>query len=500
MLRNRAQDLPLAMTTFAKETPSGGDFSREALLSQGRTILDWIGAYLEHPEAYPVLSTSLPGDLRAALPAAPPATAETLEAIFEDFQTKVIPGITHWNHPAFFGYFATSSSVPGILAEMLVATLDVKAMLWKTSPAATELEQVVTDWLRQMLGLGNGWFGITTDTASMSSMLALAAARESRPTLDIRARGMAGRADLPRLRVYASTHAHSSIDKAALALGIGLDNVVKVDDDAEFRMKPEALAAAIDADRDRGYLPLACVATVGTTSTSSIDPVPRIAEICRRQEVWLHVDGAYGGTLAIVPEYRHVLDGIEGADSLVVNPHKWMFTPFDCSVLFIKHPDVLKRAFSLVPEYLVTREQDDVVNYMDYGVQLGRRFRALKLWMVIRAFGTEGLADRLRNHVALAMTFSQWVQADPAWELMAPVHFALVCFRYAPAGAGPTECDTLNERIMHAVNDGGEVFLSHTRLHDRFTLRLSIGNIRTEERHVALAWSKLREASRLMRR
>jgi aromatic-L-amino-acid decarboxylase len=472
-----------------------GDLSRDELLSQGHAVLEWIADYLEHPERFPVLSSVRPGDVRASLAAAPPAEGQPLEQILSDFETKIVPGITHWNHPAFFGYFATSSSVPGILAEMLAATLDVKAMLWKTSPAATELEQVATDWLRQMLGLSNDWFGITTDTASISSMLALAAARESRPELAIRERGMAGRTDLPRLRVYASKHAHSSVDKAALALGIGLENVVKIDDDAEFRMRPERLAAAIAADRAQGFLPLACVATVGTTSTSSIDPVPQIAEICRREHVWLHVDGAYGGTLAVVPEYRYVLDGVEGADSLVVNPHKWLFTPFDCSAFFIKRPEVLKRAFSLVPEYLVTREQDEVVNYMDYGVQLGRRFRALKLWMVIRAFGTDGLAERLREHCALARELAGWIESTDDWQLMAPVPFALVCFRYAPPGASDAECDRLTERIMHAVNDEGEVFLSHTKLNDRFTLRMSIGNIRTERKHVALAWQRLNEAA-----
>ncbi|HMA25926.1 MAG TPA: pyridoxal-dependent decarboxylase, partial [Gemmatimonadaceae bacterium] len=347
----------------------------------------------------------------------------------------------------------------------------------------------------QMLGLGDGWFGITTDTASISSLLALAAAREARPELAIRERGMAGRADLPRLRVYASEHVHSSVDKAALALGIGLENVVKIDSDDEFRMRPDALAAAIAADRALGYLPLACVATVGTTSTSSIDPVRAIADICRREDVWLHVDGAYGGMLAIVPELRFILDGIEGADSLVVNPHKWLFTPFDCSAFYVKRPEILKRAFSLVPEYLVTREQDEVVNYMDYGVQLGRRFRALKLWMVIRAFGTDGLADRLREHCALAQTFAGWVTASDEWELMSPVPFSLVCFRYAPHGMSDLERDRCNEAIMHAVNAGGDVFLSHTKLHGRFTLRLAIGNIRTEERHVALAWQRLKEAA-----
>ena len=472
-----------------------GDLSSAELTARGREVLDWIAGYLDHAEGYPVLARVRPGEIRASLPASPPAQAESLELVLEDFERKILPGITHWNHPAFFGYFATSSSVPGIVAEMLIAALDVKAMLWKTSPAASELEQVATDWLRQMLGLGAGWFGITTDTASMSSMLALAAARESRPELAIRERGMTGRTDLPRLRVYASTHAHSSIDKAALALGLGLENVVHVDADEQFRMRPQALAAAIDADVAAGFLPLACVATVGTTSTSSIDPLAAIDEICARHGVWLHVDGAYGGVLAIVPEFRGILAGVEGADSLVVNPHKWLFTPFDCSVLFIKKPEMLKRAFSLVPEYLVTREQDDVVNYMDYGVQLGRRFRALKLWMIIRAFGVDGLAQRLRRHCELARSFADWVRAADDWELMASVPFSLVCFRYAPPGTTEATRDEINEAIMHAVNDGGDIFLSHTKLGGRFTLRLSIGNIRTEERHVALAWERLRDAA-----
>jgi aromatic-L-amino-acid decarboxylase len=476
-----------------------GDLPMSELREHGREVLEWIAGYLDEPSKYPVLSQVKPGDIRQSLPLSPPADGETMRAILDDFERKIIPGITHWNHPAFFGYFATSSSVPGILAELLVAAIDVKAMLWKTSPAATELEQVATDWLRQMLGLSGEWFGITTDTASISSMLAIAAARESRPELQIRERGMAGRSDLPRLRVYSSGHAHSSVDKAALALGIGLENVVKIPDDEQFRMRPAALAARIAADRASGFLPLACVATVGTTSMTSIDPVPAIAEICRRERVWLHVDGAYGGVLAIAPEFRHILDGIEGADSFVVNPHKWLFTPFDCSAFYIKWPDVLKRAFSLVPEYLVTPEQDDVVNYMDYGVQLGRRFRALKLWMVIRAFGVNGLAERLRSHCALATRFANWVSESDDWRLVAPVPFSLVCFRFAPAGVSDDDADRLNEAIMHMVNAGGDVFLSHTKVNGRFTLRLAIGNIRTTEEHVALAWRRLNEAARAVR-
>ncbi len=476
--------------------PPLGDLSTTELRVQGTRLLEWIATYLEHPERYPVLSPLAPGDVRRSLPAAPPTTGEPLERILADFESKVLPGVTHWNHPGFFAYFAISSSVPGILAELLIAALDVNAMLWKTSPAATELEELTMDWLRQLIGLGEGWFGLINDTASISTMLALAAAREAKPELAIRSRGMAGRGDLPVLRVYCSEHAHSSVDKSALTIGIGLDNVVHVPADDEYRLRPDALAAAMEADVARGYLPLACVATVGTTSTTSIDPVAAMAVICQRHGVWLHVDGSYGGVAAVSPRYRHVLDGVEQADSLVLNPHKWLFTPIDCSAFYTRHPAVLKRAFSLVPEYLVTREQDEVVNLMDYGVQLGRRFRALKLWMVIRAFGAEGLASRLENHCDLAQTFAGWVQHTDGWELCAPVPFSLVCFRSAPAGASAEECDRRNAAILQRVNASGEAYLSHTKLGGRYVLRLAIGNIRTEERHVARAWELLVEAGR----
>jgi aromatic-L-amino-acid decarboxylase len=476
--------------------PPLGDLPTTELRAQGARLLDWIAEYLDHPEQHAVVSRLAPGDVRASLPAAPPSTAESLERIIADFEQRVLPGVTHWNHPGFFAYFSISSSIPGILAELLIAALDVNAMLWKTSPAATELEQVTMDWLRQLLGLGGGWFGLINDTASISTMLALAAAREAKPELAIRARGMAGRPELPVLRVYCSEHAHSSVDKGALTIGLGLDNVVKVPADDEFRLRPDALAAAIAADRRQGFLPLACVATVGTTSVASIDPVPAIAEICRREAVWLHVDGSYGGVAAVSPRFRHVLAGVELADSLVVNPHKWLFTPIDCSAFYTRHPAVLKRAFSLVPEYLVTREQDEVVNLMDYGVQLGRRFRALKLWMVIRAFGADGLAARLEHHCALAATFTGWVREEPAWELAAPVHLSLVCFRYAPPNTSEAERERLNAAILERVNASGEAYLSHTKLGGLYVLRLAIGNIRTEERHVARAWTLLKAAAR----
>lgn len=465
-----------------------GDLPTSELLAHGAAALQWIAGYLDHPERVSVLSRVVPGEIREMLPASPPEQPERLGDILSDFESRIVPGITHWNHPGFFGYFATSSSVPGIIGELLVSALDVKAMLWRTSPAATELEQVTTDWLRQMLGLPGGWFGFLNDTASISSLLALAAAREAKPQLDIRSRGMAGRSDLPPLRIYASRHAHSSIDKAALALGLGLDNVVHIDVDDHFRMRPEALAHAIADDIARGSLPLACVATVGTTSTTSIDPVPAIAEICRREGLWLHVDGAYGGIAAIAPEMRGVLSGVDHADSLVVNPHKWLFTPFDCSAFFTRKPEVLERAFSLVHEYLVTPEREAVVDLMNYGVQLGRRFRALKLWMVIRGFGTAGLAARIRGHCALARAFASWVRDEPDWEVVAPVPFSLVCFRYAPSGVHEEVLNDWNERLLALVNATGEVFLSHTKLDGRYVLRLAIGNIRTEERHVRRAW------------
>ena len=472
------------------------DLSPESTHSAFARVTAWIERYLEDPGRFPVLSQVAPGDIARQLPAAPPATAEPIDAILDDFERILLPGVTHWNHPGFFAYFAITGSAPGVMAEMLMAALNVNAMLWRTSPAATELEERALDWLRQMLGLGPGWFGVINDTASITTLLALAAAREARSELQVRQRGLAGRPDLPVLRIYFSEHAHSSVDKAVITLGIGHENCVRIPADSAFRMRVDALQAAIDADRAAGRLPLAVVATVGTTSTASVDPVPAIAEICAREGAWLHVDASYAGTAAIVPECRHVLAGVDRADSLVVNPHKWMFTPVDLSAMYTKRPDVLKRAFSLVPDYLVTAEQDDVVNLMDYGVQLGRRFRALKLWMVIRAFGVSGIADRLRRHIALAGEFASWVETDPDWLLAAPQMFSLVCFRYAPLGTSPEQADALNQRILEQVNASGRVYLSHTRLHGRFVLRLSIGNVRTERKHVAEAWALLKKEGR----
>lgn len=473
----------------------------------GHQLIDWIADYLEHPERYPVLSQVHPGEIKAQLPAAPPEQPESLETILDDFNNILLPGITHWNHPGFLAYFANTGSEPGILGELLAAALNANAMLWRTSPAATELEELSVDWLRQLVGLPTLFKGIITDSASMSSMLAIAAAREALD-LGIRQKGMAGRPDLPRLRAYTSEQAHSSIEKGAMTLGIGQEGVRKIPVDADFRMDAVALAKAIEEDIAAGWRPFFVAATVGTTSTTSIDPVPAIADICQKYKLWLHVDGAYGGSAAVVPEMRHVLAGVERADSFVMNPHKWLFTPVDCSVLYVRDPHILKRAFSLVPEYLRTGD-DSVTNYMDWGVQLGRRFRALKLWMVLRYYGHEGLADHIRRHIQIAHDLAGWIDADPDFERLAPTPFSTVCFRACPHDlaerlktANDAErreidayLDQLNESMMNAINANGMAFLSHTKLHGRFTLRIAIGNQWTTDEYITAVWNFLREAA-----
>ena len=456
-------------------------------------VSDLVADYLEHVGDYPVLPKVGPGDVRAALAAVPPKDPEPVDRVLDDYRRIIEPNVTHWNHPGFMAYFGITGSGPGILGEALAAGLNVNAMLWRTSPAATELEEVVTDWLRQMVGLPATFRGHINDTASVSSFLALAAARDRAPGLEIREKGMAGRADVPAMTVYGSEQAHSSIDKAVIALGLGLGNLRKVPVDGEFRMDPVALEALIAEDRIHGRLPIAVVATAGTTSTTSVDPLAAIAAICRREAVWLHVDAAYGGAAAICPEYRPLFDGIEHADSVVVNPHKWLFTPVDCSVMLVREAAALRNAFSLVPDYLRTDEAG-VTNLMDYGIQLGRRFRALKLWMVIRAFGVSGLRDRIRRHCALAQELAGWVRAEPGFKLAAPVPFSVVCCR-ATRGATGEEQDRLNERVISRVNAAGPVFLASTRLRGRVVVRIAIGNLRTERRHVEQAWELIREAA-----
>ena len=454
---------------------------------------DLVADYLEHVGDYPVLARTKPGEVRAALPASPPERAEPLQRLLADYKRIIEPNLTHWNHPGFFAYFGITGSGPGILGETLAAGLNVNAMLWRTSPAATELEEVVSDWMRQLVGLPDAFRGHINDTASVSSFVALAVARERVPGLDVRAKGLAGRADVPTLVVYCSEQAHSSIDKAVIALGLGHENLRKVPADNAFRMDVAALEGAIAADRVAGKRPIAVVATAGTTSTTSVDPIPVIADVAAREGIWLHVDAAYAGSAAVCPEYRALLAGWERADSIVTNPHKWLFTPVDCSLLYLRDVEQLRAAFSLVPEYLRTPEQG-VTNLMDYGIQLGRRFRALKLWMVLRGFGAEGIRERIRLHCAMAREFAERVRGAPGFEVAAPVPFSTVCFRATPRGTGE-EQDAVNERVLSRVNESGEAFLSHTRLHGRYVLRLAIGNLRTTRAHVERAWDLIREAA-----
>jgi aromatic-L-amino-acid decarboxylase len=438
-----------------------------------------------------------PGDIVSALPSEAPASGESFDTIFSDFERVLLPGITHWNHPGFFAYFAITGSAPGILAEFLSAGLNVQAMLWRTSPAATELEDVTLSWLRKLLGLPDIFEGVIYDTASISTLHALAAARE-RALPSVRTEGLAGRG-APRMRVYCSDQTHSSIDKAVILLGLGQESLRKIPSDDEFRMRPDALSAAIAEDRANGWNALAVVATVGTTSSTSIDPVPQIAALCRRESIWLHVDAAYAGVAAMVPGYEWILRGAEQADSLVVNPHKWLFTPFDLSILYCRDMNLVRAAFALTPEYLKTVETAPVRNLMDTGIQLGRRFRALKLWMVLRHFGADGLRARLAEHMRLARLFASWIDSSGDFERLAPVPFSVVCFRATPPAApGATDVDAFNERLLESVNATGEIFISHTRLDGRYTLRLAIGNLHTTQAHVARAWTLLHEhASRL---
>lgn len=467
------------------------EMDAEAFRREAYRIADWIAEYLADPERYPVLSRVRPGEIRAALPAAPPEHGEPFGTMLDDFKRVLLPGITHWNHPGFFAYFAITGSAPGILAEFLAAALNVQAMLWRTSPAATELEEVALGWLRTLIGLPDTFEGVIYDTASISTLHALAAARES-AVPGVRTHGLAGRPDLPALRVYCSDQAHSSVDKAVLLLGLGHEALRRIPTDAEFRLRPDLLEAAIAEDRRAGLLPIAVVATVGTTSTTSVDPVAAIAEICGREGLWLHVDAAYAGAAAMVQGFEWILEGAGLADSLVVNPHKWLFTPFDLSAFYCRRMDVVRHAFSLTPEYLKTPEP--VNNLMDTGVQLGRRFRALKLWAVLRHFGAEGLRARLSEHMRLARLFASWVDDSPRWERLAPVPFSVVCFRLR-SGEHEDTAAARNARVLDAVNASGEAFLSHTRLHGRYALRLAIGHLQTTERHVARAWALLNAAA-----
>ncbi len=459
---------------------------------------DWIANYLENMNDYPVLSRAKPDEIKSRLPKSPPEKPEPFENVLSDFQKVILPGITHWNHPRFFAYFSITGSYPGIIGEFLSSALNVNAMLWKTSPAATELEEVVLDWLRQMVGLPQQFEGVINDTASVGSMCAMAAAREA-INLQVREKGLAGRRELPQLRAYSSEEAHSSIEKAAIVLGFGQEGIRKISTDEAFRMDVHALEKAVQSDLDAGIRPVCVIATIGTTSTTSVDPVKEIAEVCRKYGIWLHVDAAYGGAAAILPEMRSQFAGWENADSIIINPHKWLFTPIDCSVLYCKRPDSLKQAFSLTPEYLRTTRTGEEKNLMDYGISLGRRFRALKLWMVIRSLGCEGIANAIKDHVAYARRLAELIECHPDFQMLAPVPFSTLVFRFSPKNLprsrspSDSEINDLNEKLLEAVNETGRVFLSHTKLRGKFGIRLAIGNLKTNWEDVSAAWDVVQQ-------
>jgi aromatic-L-amino-acid decarboxylase len=476
----------------------------DAFRAAAHVVVDLMADFLQTIETRAVLPAIEPGSLRPLFPASPPESPERLETILADYRHLVEPNATQWQHPGFFAYFPTTASGPGILGEMLTAAIGQNAMLWRASPIGTELEEVVVDWLRQALGLPVGFDGLLTDTASTSTLIALAAAREACGS-EASARGLAGRDDLGAgLRVYASVEAHSSVEKACMTLGLGRASLAAVPVNDRFEMLPDALARAIAADRAAGLRPIAVVATVGTTSSTSVDPVAAVADIAGREGLWLHVDAAYAGVVALLPGRRAPFAGWERADSIVINPHKWLFTPLDASLLLTRRMEALRAAFSLVPEYLRTLDRAAPVrDYSEYMPQLGRRFRALKLWILLRWFGLEGLRRRIERHMELAAHFAAAVEADPDWENLAPVPFSTVCFRWRPAAIAARadeppiaeRLDLANAAIMDAVNRSGEVFLSHTRLAGRFTIRVAVGNLRTEARHVDRAWTLLQAAA-----
>ncbi|HEV3244446.1 MAG TPA: pyridoxal-dependent decarboxylase [Chthoniobacterales bacterium] len=476
-----------------------GDTPPEIFRKQIHQLADWIADFRERLGTLRVSPNGKPGAIRAALPAQPPEQGEAFEKILGDIDRLIVPGMVHWSHPMFLGYFGWTQTAPGILGEMATAPLNVNAMTWRTSPAATELETVVVDWARQLVGLPEEFGGVVYDTASVGIMHALAVAREEAAP-STRKSGLTGR-NLPRFRIYTSDQAHSSVEKAAIALGLGEENVQRVQSDAEFRMDVAALRAMIARDLAEKFKPLAAVATVGTTSTASVDPVAEIAKICREHKMWLHVDGAYGGGLAILPEYEWITNGWRDADSIIINPHKTLFVPLDFSILYVRDLERLRRVFTLVPEYLRGDTIEAEKNYMDYGIQLGRRFRALKAWVIWRSLGRAGMADRLRDQMRLASLLVDWIKADKRFELAAPVVMPVVCFRFlgdkeASSTASPARTDSLNSEIVERINASGRAYLTQTKLRGRTVMRIGLGNVLTTEQHLRNAWELILENGR----
>lgn len=501
---NASQDISV------KDEPTRlGDIPSPEFRRQLHELADWIGDYRENIETLPVAPTAPPGSIAAALPCSGPEEGEPFDQIFADFKNIILPGVLQWGHPQFAAYFGSTSTAPGLQGDILASALNINAMTWRTCPAATELEMVVNEWLRQWLGLPAEFSGVVYDTASIGIMHAMAVAREEGAPCT-RKSGLTGR-ELPRFCIYTSDQAHSSVEKAAIALGLGEENVRRVRSDDAFRMDVSQLQETITRDRDAGFRPLACVATVGTTSTASVDPVDQIAEVCRTEKVWLHIDGAYGAGVALLPEYAAMSAAWKAADSIVINPHKMLFVPFDFSVLYLRDVERLRRVFTLVPEYLRGDTIEAERNYMDYGVQLGRKFRALKAWMVFRTFGRTGMAARIRDHLRLARLLGEWITADHRFELAAPISMGVVCFRFiqpasarganrtpqgaVPASSSDAELDSLNSDIVERVNASGRAYLNQTKLRGRTVLRIGLGNVLTTERHLRNVWELIQQAA-----
>jgi len=482
------------------QTP--GDTPPEIFRKQLHQLADWVADFRENISSLRVAPNDKPGAIRGALPAQPPEDGEAFEKILADVDRVIVPGIVHWSHPMFLGYFGWTQTGPGILGEIATAPLSVNAMTWRTSPAATELETLVVDWLRQWMGLPNEFGGVVYDTASVGIMHALAVAREEAAP-STRKLGLSAR-NLPRFRIYTSDQAHSSVEKAAIALGLGEENVQRVPTDAEFRLDLAALRTMIERDRAEKFKPLAAVATVGTTSTASVDPVPEIAKICREHKMWLHVDAAYGGGFAILPEYKWITKAWSDADSIVINPHKTLFVPLDFSILYVRDLERLRRVFTLVPEYLRGDTIEAEKNYMDYGIQLGRRFRALKAWMIWRSLGRSGMAERLRDQMRLTNLLVDWIKADKSFELAAPVVMPVVCFRLVtrdepsrrsvPQVRLGARAD-VNAKIVETINASGRAYLTQTKLRGRTVIRIGFGNVLTTEQHLRSAWELIRKTA-----
>jgi aromatic-L-amino-acid decarboxylase len=453
-------------------------------------MVDWMADYLDQVAQYPVKSQVAPRALYDQLPPAAPVEGEDMDQILADFERLIMPGITHWQSPNFMAYFPANGSYPSLLAEMLTATLGAQCMIWETSPAAAELEEKMMNWLGQLIGVPDSWAGVIQSTASDASLCAILSARERASAFAVNAHGLQG---APRYRVYGSAELHASVEKDVKIAGLGRDNYVRIPVDASLAMRPEALAEAITADLAQGYQPLCVVAAIGTTSSTAIDPLPAIAELCTRHGIWLHVDAAYAGAALILPECQAMIQGIEQADSLVFNPHKWLFTHFDCSAYFVKDPASLVQTFEISPEYLKTGVDQQVNNYRDWGVPLGRRFRALKLWFVMRSFGVAQMQAILRQHIAWAQELAQQLQAEPAFDLLAPVPLNLICFRYHPPGLDDeATLDQLNQQLLATLNATGQLYLTHTRLHGRYVLRLVAGQTNLERQHLQAAWQLIR--------